>query len=150
MKLKFLAAAIFATLVTFTGASLLTPTPASAACDSTFLGLPPWWRGIAKEETNCEVIMTPGVNGENDIDLTAFIWTIILNCLGMIFGIIGYIAIGFVIAGAFFYVLARGDPGKIAKGKNTVTRALIGLIICIGASLLSGVLVQIITEATGA
>jgi hypothetical protein len=139
-------ATILITTFAWAGFALLTPTPVSAACDSSFMGFRPWYYGITKG-ADC-TIMTPGVGGTNDIDLTTFVWTIILNVLSILFGVVGYLAIGFLIYGGFMYVLARGDPGRIAKGKNTVIRAIIGLIICILASLISALIVNIITGAT--
>ncbi|MDR3298132.1 MAG: pilin [Candidatus Nomurabacteria bacterium] len=143
---KLLITFLIATIA-WAGFGLLSPTTASAAsCDDSFLGFRPWYYGITKDP-DC-TLKVPGVNGGNDIELSVFIWAIILNALSILFGIVGYLAIGFLIYGGFMYVMARGDPSRIAKGKNTVIRAIIGLIICILASLISSLIVNIITEAT--
>lgn len=156
--MKKLLITILIAVTAWAGFSMLSPAPVSAAppCnDRTFLTFYPWYRGLVNEDENCtfkKVGVETGVSGDPtpDITLSAFIWTIILNILSIMFGIIGYLAIGFLIFGGYLYVLARGDPGRIAKGKSTVIRAIIGLIVCILASLISNLIVTIITEATHA
>lgn len=126
--------------------------PAGGSCNNKlFLTFRPWYFGLLKEDSNCsfkDIKVGEGSVGTNEINLSVFIWSIILNILGILFGIVGYLAIGFIIFGGYTYVLARGDPGRIAKGKNIVLRAIIGLVICILASLISSLIVNIITEAT--
>jgi hypothetical protein len=41
----------------------------------------------------------------------------------------GLIAVGFVIYGAIQYVISQGEPEKTGKAKNTITDALVGLVI---------------------
>ena len=79
--------------------------------------------------------------------LRLVVWIIILNVLGMLFTLVAYLALGFIIFGGYLYVLARGDPGRIAKGKRTVVSAVVGLIISILASLIVNTIVTIITRA---
>ena len=79
--------------------------------------------------------------------MPAFVWTIILNVLASLFGVIGYLSIIFVVYGGFLFIMAHGDPGKVAKGKKTLTAAVIG----VGISLLAAVIVNTITGVlTGA
>jgi multisubunit Na+/H+ antiporter MnhB subunit len=47
-----------------------------------------------------------------------------------------------VIVGGVFYMLSQGDPGKVARAKNTILYALIGLIV----SLLSFAIVNFVLE----
>ena len=147
--IKKLIITAFIAAISWTGFALLSPTPVSADCNDSFMGFRPWYYGLTQSDTDC-TLKVPGVSNSsqpNDVDLTVFVWAIILNILAILFGVIGYLAIGFLIFGGFTYVMARGDPGRIAKGKNTVIRAIIGLVICILASLISGLVVNIITEA---
>jgi hypothetical protein len=131
------------------GASILSPLRVNAACGDPFLTFRPWYHGLISDMTTCK-LMTPGVEGEGDIELTAFVWTVILNILSILFNLVGYLALGFIIYGGYLYVLSRGDQTRIARGKNTVVRAVIGLIICILASLIANTIVNIITGATTA
>ena len=45
--------------------------------------------------------------------------------------------------------LAQGDPAKLAKGKKTVTNAVIGMAIVMLASLISGAVSDVISQAKG-
>lgn len=103
-------------------------------CTSAFLGFRPWYQGLPKGD-KCTI-------GEVSEDgLPAFVWTIVLNVLADLFGVIGYLSIIFVIYGGFLFIMAHGDPGKIAKGKKTLTAAIIG----VGIALLASVIVNTIT-----
>ena len=103
-------------------------------CTKGLLGFRPWYQGLPKGE-NCTVA-TP-----TEAQMPAFIWTIVLNLLAGLFGAIGYLSIIFVIYGGFLFIMAHGDPGKVAKGKKTLTAAVIG----VGIALLASVIVNTIT-----
>ena len=135
---------------------VLTPVPVAAEkdCDAAFLTFRPWHYGLTerkvvrdsdgKDRETCEFKM----DFDGNDDIVAFVWIIILNIVSILFGIVGYLAIGFLIAGGYFYILARGDPSKIAKGKKTVVSAIVGLVICIMASLIANTIVNVLTGAT--
>ena len=116
-------------------------------CDRYFLGFPAWHNGLDREEGSCNIVAS--FEDEDGIDMRRFVWIIVLNGLGMLFTLVAYLALGFIIYGGYLYVLARGDPGRIAKGKRTVISAIVGLIICILASLIVNTIVTIITRAAG-
>ncbi len=59
-------------------------------------------------------------------DLTAGV-THILNA---IIGVIGLVAVIFIIIGGVNYMTSNGDPQKTKKAKDTILYATIGLIIC--------------------
>lgn len=152
--MKKILTTILIAVVAWAGFGILTPATANAACDDTFLTFRPWYYGLV-DGPDCEfkdiVVLEEGQTlTTGQIELVTFIWAIILNALSILFGAVGYLAIGFLIYGGYLYVMARGDSGRIAKGKNTVIRAIIGLVICILASLISSLIVNIITEATHA
>jgi len=111
----------------------------ASACDAPFLTFRPWYHGLTAAD--CELIR-PGVEGSGDMELPVFIWRIILNVLFNLFSLGGYLAVGFIIYGGIIFMLARGMPDKIAKGKSTITNAIIGLII----SLLAVTIVAVITS----
>ena len=71
---------------------------------------------------------------------------IVLNIASSILGVVGYLAICFVIWGGYQYILARGDPGKVVRGKKTIVNALIGLVVCVLASTISGMIADIVNE----
>ena len=108
----------------------------SVSCEKEhFMGLRAWYDGI---DEVC--------NGEQPKDqeaLKKIIWKVILNVAALLLQLSGYICVGFVIWGGYLYMLSRGDPNKAAGGKRTITNALIGIVICITASLISGAIVDI-------
>ena len=108
------------------------------------LGFRPWFKGlVVKSNGKCEVGRPVG----GDSAMTVYIWTIILNVLIDIFSAAGFLAVGFIIYGGFFYIQSGGDPGKVAKGKKIIAAAVIGLIIVILASVISNTVITILQQA---
>lgn len=60
-----------------------------------------------------------------DISLVATIGTV----LSVVFAVVGIIAVVVVIVGGVYYSISMGDPGKIAKAKNTILYGMIGLVV---------------------
>lgn len=115
----------------------LSPNANAAACgassDADFLGLPPWHRGLTCDGDVVDLSAKP-------IGETVVI--IALNMVDMALRLLSLVAIGFIIFGGFQYMIARGESGGVAKGKATVTHAVIGLIIGIASSAIVGFLVS--------
>jgi len=63
-------------------------------------------------------------------DIVAFIINAVLSFLGIIFIIL-------VIYGGYTWMVARGDAQKVTKAKDTITEAVIGLIIVFAAYAIS-------------
>ncbi len=104
-----------------------------------FMGLRAWYEGVSEV---CE-----GKQPEGQEEIRSMIWKIILNIVTMVLQIVGYVCVGFVIWGGYLYMLSRGDSGKVSSGKKTITNALIGLVVCMTASLISGAIVDIASGA---
>lgn len=100
----------------------------SGSCGGSFLGFKPWHDGL------CSGGEVKQVN--NDSELTTFIWTIVLNISFDLSLAAGYLAVGLVIYSGYLYMMSQGDPGKAAKGKKSLTNAIIGLIIAMGATVI--------------
>lgn len=49
--------------------------------------------------------------------------------LTIAFGLIGGLAVLFIIIGGLRYIMAQGDPAKISTAKNQILYAAIGLVI---------------------
>lgn len=92
-----------------------------------FLGFRAWYEGLCKGDD----IAAPKKGDEDD--LAAFVWTIVLNVLTDISIGVGYLAVGFIIYGGYLYIMAQGDPAKMARGKKTLTSAVIGTVIAASA-----------------
>ena len=110
-------------------------------CTKNFLGLRPWYYGL-KKGSGCTV-GTP-----TEEEMPVFIWTIVLNILADLFGVLGFLAIGFVIYGGILFIKSEGDPGKVAKGKKTLTYAAIGIGIALLASVIVNTIIGVLIAAT--
>lgn len=53
--------------------------------------------------------------------------------LNLVFGIMGVVTFLIIVIGGFKYITSNGDPGGMAKAKNTVIYALIGLVVILSA-----------------
>ena len=65
--------------------------------------------GDAKGEAEAEATVSSVLN-------TVFLWT-------------GIIAVIVIIVGGVFYMTSQGDPGKVARAKNAILYAVIGLLV---------------------
>ncbi len=79
---------------------------------------------ICSSDASAEVKEAAGCSGSGD--LTAGI-TSILNA---IIGVIGLVAVVFIIIGGINYMTSSGDSQKTKKAKDTILYAAIGLIVC--------------------
>ncbi len=136
MKKKILA--LVAAFLTISG-GLVAMNPATASaigggdCGAEpFLGFRPWYAGLCDGDSKDSNIAQPAEHDEKDLAL--FIWTIALNVTFDLTLAVGYIALGFVIYGGYLYIMSQGDPSKMARGKKTLTSAIIGTIIAMLAS----------------
>ena len=141
-KIGFIIAVAIAALLSL---AVLPAQNSYAACnDSYYLGLRPWYKGL--ENSTCNGIDEKAFAGDKGANLQKNIWLIVLNIASDVMAIVGYLAIVFVIWGGYQYMMARGDPGMVAKGKKTITNALVGLAICMLASTIVGMVSDIADE----
>lgn len=139
---------IFALLCSILGGFLSTTSvmaDTKGDCRSKFLGLPAWYDGLLKNDS-CE-IKNPE---KTEKALQSFIWTIVLNISALVLGVVGYLAVGFVVWGGFLYLTSTGDPGRAAKGRKTIVNALIGTVICVLASSIMKFIKGIVNSAASA
>ena len=111
------------------------------SCSTHILGLRAWYDGLTTGGS-CKIDDSKFEEGQ----LNKSIWLIVLNITSSVLGVVGYLSICFVIWGGYQYMLARGDPGKVVKGKKTITNALIGLAVCMLTSNISGMVADIASE----
>ncbi len=62
-----------------------------------------------------------------ETDITNTIGT----ALNVVFGIVAIIAVVMIVIGGVSYATSQGDPGKVAKGKNTIMYGVIGMVIAL-------------------
>lgn len=53
----------------------------------------------------------------------------VVNIINFVIGVGGLVAVIYIVIGGIGYITANGDASKIAKAKNTIIYALIGLLI---------------------
>ncbi len=141
MKKIYLFFAALIAAVAVSVAVVPTNTYAEACKTDHVLGLRAWYDGLATGDP----CLVPS-NAFDEAHIQQSVWLIVLNLVSMVLGIVGYLAICFVIWGGYQYMLANGDPGKVARGKKTITNALIGLAVCMLASTISGMVSDIVAE----
>jgi len=112
-------------------------------CESRFLGMPPWFRGLVKVQKNpsdgtneCVVISPNSPDPENTsktIDVAGFIWRVALNVIEIGLFLAGYAALGFILFGGFLFLTGGANPGQTEKGRVTLLNAIIGFAISTAA-----------------
>ncbi len=111
----------------------------AGVCNGTTLGFKPWYEGLTHVvDGKCEIVPVCEKDDcpEGSKRINVFIWTAVLNIMFDISLAIGVIAVGIVIYGGYLYMMSQGDPMRAAKGKKTLTSAVIGIVIAMGASVL--------------
>ena len=124
-------------------------------CERHFLGLKAWYDGLLKSKTpvngECQIMSPEQYASKKHVDeqtgMRMYVWTIVMNVISMIFGIAGYLAIGFVMWGGFQYILAQGDVNKTIRARKTVVNSIIGLALVMTASIISGMVAGIVSSA---
>jgi hypothetical protein len=56
--------------------------------------------------------------------------------IGITIGVVGALALLFIVIGGYRYVISQGNPQAVAQAKNTILYALIGLIVAISAQVI--------------
>lgn len=101
--------------------------PVGAACESTILGIPPWYRGLT-EGDDCNIVDPNTVGGPSN-----FVWRIVLNVIQMGLVIVAYIALFFIIYGGFLFITGGSNPSQVEKGRKSVLNAVVGLVVAMGS-----------------
>lgn len=103
----------------------------NTGCGGSILGFRPWYDGLC---ANGEIKEIP--KDGTGAALTTFIWTIVLNVIFDISLAVGYIAVAMVIYGGYLYIMSQGNPVSMTKAKKTLTAAVIGVVIAMGATVI--------------
>ena len=61
---------------------------------------------------------------------------VVMGIINSVLGIISTVALIFIIIGGYNYMTSAGDPGKVKKAKDTLTYAIIGLVVVILAAVI--------------
>ena len=82
----------------------------------------------------------PGASCANQASLVS-------NLISWLGGIMGAVSAAFILIGAWGYITAAGDPGKLQKAKQTILYAIIGLVIFALAQIITAFVSNIIRDA---
>lgn len=89
--------------------------------------------------------LIPAPSGPGGTYEIADVFVLLGNALTLIFTLTAVIAVIYIILGGYSYVTAYGNPENIQKGKQTITWAIIGLVV----SIASWAIVQFVWGAIG-
>ncbi len=67
----------------------------------------------------------------------------ISNIVGIMMGVVGAVAVAYLVYGAFLYMTAGGAPNQMEKGKTAMMTALAGVVL----ALLAYVIVRLVVGA---
>lgn len=128
---------------TSSGTTVTTSLSNSGNCPpDSILGIPAWYSGLRVDPSagNCELKPV----GDSGMSLSAFIVKIALNVIRAGLVLAGYIAVFFIIKGGFGYIMAQGEPSNLTAAKQTITNAIIGLIIALLSAAIVGAIAGVI------
>lgn len=116
-----------------------TASAASSNCDTSILGIPPWYRGLTN--VDCTIISPtdPSVGG-----IQNFIWRIVLNGIQIALFLAAYLAAFFILYGGFLFITGGSNPSQIEKGRKSIFNAVIGLVIAMSAIAITNFIFNII------
>ena len=111
-----------------------------------FFLLPTWYKHLEFDD-NCSIQFSEQIiNSEdgtinNNFDYSV-IWRIGTALIEMLLMVAGFVALVFVMVGAFQIITSQGSPDKFAKARQTVTNGIVGAVIAILASRVVGYIVK--------
>lgn len=111
--------------------TVLTSFADHGGCDHPLLGFPSWTRGLSVgSPPNCSIENF----ALNDV------WVIVFNVLEILLRVGAFMAIGFIIYGAFRMISSQGQPEHVKSAKDTIVNAVVGMIITmVSATIVSAI-----------
>lgn len=100
--------------------------------------------GIAGEK----IVGGPGMGFIREITIGDPISIVVGSFLGLALGFIGLILLIFLIYGGYLWMTAGGEDEQIEDAKKIITRAIVGLLIVVGAYVLSFFILWTMSEIT--
>lgn len=117
--------------------------PAMAAeCDKSLLGFKPWYSGVCEGEgANTKIKKfcakdETGTSCDDGMAINTFVWIVVLNIMFDVSLAAGYIATAMMIYSGYLYLMAQSDSTKMANAKKTLSSAIIGMVITLGATVI--------------
>lgn len=144
-KLRLIIAIIFCVSLLLNGGALLAQAATSSpAIDTTQLDLQDAFKTrdthvcVGNDTLDCVAdkagfdVNKVTAGGSNDT-----IEPLIQNIINIVLSLLGIIFIAFIIYGGWAWFSARGNEQKLDRGKDTITQAIIGLLVVLGAYAIS-------------
>lgn len=78
-----------------------------------------------------------GAAGGYDVYSGGNLLTLSQVVINAFLSLIGVLLLAYLLYGGYYWMTARGEEEKVTKAKDTITRAIIGIIIIIGAYAIS-------------
>lgn len=133
-SLSFMPGRASAALEPSGGGNATTQTPVQSATPGTpcnlpnkaFLGLPTWYKYLKGVST--QYGCSPVLNKLSQI------WLIGLAALEIMLRLAAVLAVVFVLYGGIKLMTSQGEPGDTKEARDTITNALIGLVVAVSAS----------------
>ncbi len=69
--------------------------------------------------------------------------------INVVYGLIGVVAVIFVIIGGFKYMTSQGDPERLKNAKNTIMFSLIGLVVTLSAFAITAFILNALGSGSG-
>jgi len=142
---------VFIGLVAAPTAVMISPQNTYAAvtdktCEVGILGIPPWYKNLAIRDSTGEcTVSSPGseLNGAK-LELSDFIWRVVMNVIEIALYLVGYISVFFILYGGFQFLTGGDNPSRVESARKTILNAIIGLVISISAVIIVNVIFGII------
>jgi hypothetical protein len=94
-----------------------------------FLSFPTWYKYLPANTVATTVGgCAPTISNLNDV------WLIVAAIVEILLRIAALVAVGFVIFGGFQYLTSQAEPAKVAKARQTIIDALVGVSIAMLAA----------------
>jgi len=104
--------------------------PPCGSKTSNFLSFPTWYEYLPGNYANGGC--SPALNNINDV------WLIIAAVIEILLRIATFMAVGFIIYGGIQFITSQGNPQQTGAARGTVSAAVIGLVICLIATVVIG------------
>ena len=151
---NFILGGLFAFLIASPLVIVATPQTTYAAgdpsCESSILGIPPWYRGLTKKDStgDCTIMSPNEVSFDEKTALSVYIWKIVLNIIQIGLVLAGWIALFFIMYGGFMFITSGGNASQVEKARKSIFNAVIGLIISLGAIAITNLAFGLLGDAT--